>query len=156
MFVLVLLTRQGTYFLHNAVVLIPLLLIFPRGIGWVTLLTVPGMLLVLLNLYWMVLMAGLICARFRDFPNVIASVMQIMFFITPVVWEPSRLTHEGLGKLLITFNPFASLLAVVRDPFMGEVPSLLQYGVVSGMLVFGYIISTWFFARTNKRLVYWL
>lgn len=156
MFVLVLLTRQITYFLHNAVVLVPLLLIFPRGIGWVTFLSVPGMLLVLLNLYWMVLVTGLICTRFRDFPNVIASVMQIMFFITPVVWEPSRLAGHGLATLLATMNPFACLLAIVRDPFMGVVPSPLQYGISLGMLVFGYLFAVWFFARTNRRLVYWL
>lgn len=43
----------------------------------------PALILLLLNDFWMVLLLGLLSARFRDIPLVVASVVQVMFFITP-------------------------------------------------------------------------
>lgn len=156
MFVLGLMVRQLTYFLHNAVVLIPLLIIFPRELGWTALLAIPGLIILLLNLYWMVFSLGLICARFRDLPNVVTSLMQIMFFVTPVVWEGDRINNKLAWLILTQLNPFSCLLSIVRDPIIGIIPSMTQYLVCLVMLVLGSLFALHLFNRGSRRLVYWL
>ena len=157
MFVLAMLTRQMTYFLHNSVVLVPLLFIFPIGFrpGMLVFILL-GFVLVLANLFWMGFVIGLLSTRFRDLPNIIASIMQIVYFATPVMWIPGQLAGKKINMLLVQLNPFASLLAIVRDPFMGIVPDILQYAVVVSFMLAGYILLFLLFRRYNKRLVYWL
>ncbi|WP_281970724.1 MULTISPECIES: ABC transporter permease [unclassified Polynucleobacter] len=156
MFVFSLLARQLTYFLHNFVVLIPLLILFPDRVTWWILLAIPGFFLVVINCYWMALAVGFLCARFRDLPNVISSIMQILYFVTPVMWEGERIRNPHLKMLLTELNPFASLLAIVRDPFIGIQPSTLQYFVVAIWTIMGYIFAVYLFKHSSRRLSYWL
>jgi hypothetical protein len=59
---------------------------------------------------------GAICARFRDIPPIVGSVLQIGFFVTPIIWLPSQLGADDHWLLL---NPFFDLLEVVRKPLLG-------------------------------------
>lgn len=156
MFVLGLLAGNMTYFLHNVAVLIPLLLIFPERLTWAALLAIPGLFLVVICIYAMVLFVGFFCARYRDLPNVIASFMQIMFFVTPVVWESERISNTRVKFVLTELNPFAALLAIVRDPLIGTVPTVTQYAVVILWIVFVYTGCILIFNRGSRRLAYWL
>ncbi len=56
------------------------------------------------------LLFGAFCARFRDVPQIIASVMQIAFFLTPIMWYANRLESNTRAYLLIRYNPFFYLL----------------------------------------------
>jgi lipopolysaccharide transport system permease protein len=104
----------------------------------------------------MTMAAGFLCARYRDLPNIVASFVQILFFITPVVWQGERIHNPTVRFVLTELNPFASLLAVVRDPILGTVPSMAQYGFSFGFALFGCAVTYWLFTRSNKRVVYWL
>ena len=63
------------------------------------------------------LLLGAFCARFRDIAPIIGSVMQIAFFLTPVIWQPEQL---GRHVVLLPFNPFFALLEIVRAPLLGH------------------------------------
>lgn len=156
MFVLGLLAGNLTYFFHNVVVLIPLLMIFPERLAWVAILAIPGFFLVLTCCYAMAMFVGFFCARYRDLPNVVASFMQILFFVTPVVWESDRLSNPWAKLVLTELNPFAALLAIVRDPLIGTVPTVTEYAVVILWTVFVYAGCLVIFNRGSRRLAYWL
>ena len=64
------------------------------------------------------LMLGAFCARFRDIQPIVNSVMQIAFFMTPVIWKPEQLGPSGIRKLAL--NPFFDLLEIVRGPILGS------------------------------------
>jgi lipopolysaccharide transport system permease protein len=82
------------------------------------------------------------------------SVMQIAFFITPVIWKPDQLGASGIAKL--PFSPFFDLLEIVRGPILGS--------SVSGMTWVGAIayslalcgISWAFFVRARGRVTFWI
>ena len=40
------------------------------------------------------LLLGAFCARFRDIGPIVGSVMQIAFFLTPVIWQPEQLGRQ--------------------------------------------------------------
>src|SRR5262249_20354815 len=113
-----------------------------------------GLAIVTVNGFWIGLLVGTLCARFRDLPPIVSSLMQIAFFVTPVMWTSDQLPHEV--SWVVTVNPLASLLHVIRDPLLGVVPGASAYVVGIGLLVAGFVVTLPFFARFRARIVYWL
>ncbi|MFP6559977.1 ABC transporter permease [Paraburkholderia sp. B3] len=138
---------------HNAVIIIALLVIF--GVkDWTTLpLFIPGLLLYILNILWIAMLAGLLSARFRDLPQIIGALLQVAFYVTPIIFRPNALSRF---QFIVEWNPLAYLLDLVRGPLIGQAPSALTWGVAGGMAVIGWTFSLWLTGRYVKRIPYWI
>jgi ABC-type polysaccharide/polyol phosphate export permease len=112
-----------------------------------------GFILVFFNLSWIALFAAVVSARFRDVQQVIATVMQLMFFISPVLWIPSELT--GTSKLN-WINPFAHMLAVIRAPLLGLGFPLESVAYLLVMGVVGWAVTFLVYAFVRRRIVHYL
>lgn len=139
--------------IHNIVIIPIVFLIFQFPINLNILLFIPGFILVLFNLFWIGYFLAIISARFRDVPQIISSLMQVIFFITPVMFRPHQL---GRNETVILFNPFAHLLAIVRDPLLGSAPAPISWVVCIGLALIGMIYIFPFAGRHAPRVVYWL
>lgn len=146
-------SRNLFVFAHNLIILPILYLVTGSPVNWFTLLVVPGLLIVLANLAWVGYLLAILSARFRDIPQIVASIVQVAFFISPVVFKPSQL--RGDHPVLI-LNPFASMLEVMREPLLGNLPSVTAYLILLGMLVFGWLFTLAFAGKYSHRVVYWL
>ncbi|WP_338421411.1 ABC transporter permease [Acetobacter estunensis] len=144
--------RNVLTFLHSVGVIVILFLIFHvhPTLDW----QLPvGMGLWLLDLFAITLLMGVLGARFRDMPPIASNVMQILFFITPVLWKPDLIT---LGRQYLLLDPCYPLIEVLRGPFMGSAvrPSIwwtaIAYSVALWSIAFG------LFARMRSRLAYWV
>jgi len=140
-------------FVHNIVIFLVVALWFRINPGWTALLSIPGLLLVVLNGLWMVLLLGLLSARFRDIPMIVASIVQVLFFITPVMWKPSMLPGRAL---VLDLNPFYHLVEIVRGPLLGHAPSALNWLAAIGMAAAGWGVALFFYTAYRRRLSYWL
>jgi lipopolysaccharide transport system permease protein len=138
---------------HNIVVIVAvdvLLNVMPGATG---LLAIPAFILWLLDALALSLLLGALCARFRDIPPIIASVMQMAFFVSAVIWQPDQLKGQ---QYLLNFNPFFTLLEIVRGPLLGTVPSLAVYlsSIIFSALIF---LAAWFmFSRVRGRIAFWI
>jgi lipopolysaccharide transport system permease protein len=140
-------------FFHNFVIYIGVLIFFRIWPGMVSLLAIPGLVLVVLNGTIANLTIGIVSARFRDIPQVINSVVQILLFLTPIFWMPSSLK----GHAYITdFNPFYHLVEVVRAPLLGSAPTSANYLAVLLLTLFNVAIAGLFFTRFRSRIAYWI
>jgi ABC-type polysaccharide/polyol phosphate export permease len=148
------LVRNAVTLAHNALILPPLFYLFDVPVHWTILLALIGVVLMIVNGIWVGLMIGTLCARFRDMPQTIASIMQIVFYVTPIMWRPSQIVEHL--SWLTDYNPFASFLSLVRDPLLGTAPRLWDWAVVGAVTVLGFLIAIPFFARFRARIVYWL
>jgi ABC-type polysaccharide/polyol phosphate export permease len=148
------LVRNAVVFLHNLAILPPLFLIYHVPVGWTLLLALLALALIMVNGIWVGLLLGTICARFRDMPQIIGSLIQVVFYLTPVMWRPSQLPDRL--SWLTNFNPFQSFLDIVRDPLLGELPPLLAWKVAGAVTLVGFAVATLFFSRFRARIVYWL
>lgn len=54
----------------------------------------------------------------RDFQNILQSAMRLLFFLTPILWDPSRL--PDLYHNLLKLNPFYYLVTGFRETFLSE------------------------------------
>lgn len=147
------LARNLLVFAHNLIILPIVYLVTGTPINWHILLFVPGMLLVLANLAWIGYLLAILSTRFRDIPQIVQSIVQVAFFISPVVFKPSQLRVD---HPVLVLNPFASMLNVMREPLLGQMPSLTSYLILLGLLVFGWLLSLAFAGKFSHRVVYWL
>ncbi len=139
---------------HNFVIIPVVLFIFPQPIEWPRLLELgPGLVLLLLNGIWISILLGMISARFRDIPPIVASIVQVVFFITPIFWPA-----DGLGshRWLAEINPLYAAIDVVRAPLLGQPHEPYSWSILVAVTVLGCAVSFAFFARFRTRIAFWV
>lgn len=147
------LLEQLVDFAHNLIVVIVVLLIFPQKLSFVALLAIPGFFLVIINLLWVIQIIGYVGARYRDFEPLITSIIQPLFLITPVLFNPNQL---GAAKIIVYLNPFAYCLSLIRDPLMGHFPEPVTWIASLAMAPIGWGMALWLTRRKRQNLAYWV
>lgn len=145
--------RNLILFLHNIVIFVVIVVFFHIPMNWGMLMVVPGVIVVLANALWCATLLGMLVARFRDLAQIINSLLQIAFFVTPIFWSPDQMTDR---RFLIFANPFYHFIEVVRRPLLGGVPTLLNWEVVALVTIVGYITTLLFYRRFHGRIAYWV
>ncbi len=140
-------------FAHNSIIILIILVFF--GIKNIPLafFSLLGLAILLLNATWMAAFVGLISARYRDFPQIIQALLQIGFYITPILFEAKML---GKYDWIARYNPLTYLINIVRDPLMGSFPSLNSWIISLVLLIFGWLITLIFIGKYHKRIPYWV
>ncbi len=145
--------RNLLIFAHNFVVYLIVIAYFHKWPGVTLLWFIPGALLVVLCLTFSALIIGMIATRYRDIPPIIAAMIQIIFFVSPITWLPNLM---GERSLILCVNPVNYFLDLTRSPMLGNTPELLSFVVVTALtLILGVIAIT---AFSNKRhlIPFWL
>lgn len=96
---------------------------------------------------------GAVCTRFRDIAPIVASLMQVVFYITPVIWYSSLLKGN---EWLLEINPFFHYLEILRAPILGSVVQYDSFRVCILITLFTGVLSMLFMCRFKKRIAYWL
>ncbi len=138
---------------HNALVYVGVVVLFGIHAGATGLLIVPALVLLIANAIWVGLLFGTLCARFRDIPQIVQSLMRVAFFVTPIIWMPDQLGERGY---LALFNPFTYFVELIRAPLMGQVPSALTWGLALAVTLGGWALAGLVFAQLRARVPYWL
>jgi ABC-2 type transport system permease protein/lipopolysaccharide transport system permease protein len=138
---------------HNFIIYFAILFYFEIWPGAAALLAIPGMLIVTINCALASMLIGMLSARFRDIPQLVASLTQIIFFITPIMWKADLLQNRSY---IATFNPFFQLIEIVRAPLLGSVPPLKTYIAVLIITILNLVVVSAFFTRFRSRISYWV
>lgn len=138
---------------HNIVVIVIVFAAFSHWPGLRVVYVIPGVALWVINALALNLMLGAFCARFRDILPIINSVMQIAFFLTPVIWKPEQL---GDKAWLLPLSPFFDLIEIVRAPLLGQGLPVWAWVGALGYSAALCTISWLFFARARGRIAFWL
>lgn len=138
---------------HSLVIVPFVLLIFGVSISWNVLWIVPAFAILALNGIWVSLLLGMLSARFRDVPPIVASFVQIVFFITPIFWPP-----EALGKWTqaLPLNPLFAAIDVIRSPLLGKEPIAYSWLSLLVVTVVGSIVTFVIFVKFRPRIAYWI
>jgi ABC-type polysaccharide/polyol phosphate export permease len=146
--------RNGCTFLLNMIFPILLCLFFGVRFSVYAFLALPGAVLLFVTFIWIGFMVAILCARFRDVVQIVGSIIQIIFFVTPVLWKPELLPPEA--SWIAEINPFAAMLSIVRDPLLGRPVSGLVWTTTFVLAFGGLLVTLPFFGRFRRRVVYWL
>jgi len=139
---------------HNILVIVVVFAAFSIWSGWEALAALPGLLVWAVDALALTLLLGAFCARFRDIQPIVNSVMQIAFFVTPVIWKPEQLGADGVAKLAL--NPFFDLLEIVRGPVLGSDIAATTWLGALGFSAVLCAVSWAFFVRARGRVAFWI
>ena len=139
---------------HNLVVIVLVYALLRIDPGPTALLALPGSAAWLIDGLATAILLGTLCARFRDIPPIVGSVVQIAFFVTPVIWKPELVGADR--QALLPINPFYSLLEIVRGPLLGHVPGATTY--LSALVYSAALcaMSWYLFTRVRGRIAFWV
>jgi ABC-type polysaccharide/polyol phosphate export permease len=139
---------------HHLVILLMIYLVLPESLSFAILLFLPGVFIVALNGVWLVILLGMISARFRDVQPLIGNLVQVMLFVTPIFWSPDQL--GGRGRILVNLNYLYHLIDLLRAPLLGGRPAALSYIVTIIGAIIGWVVTFTIYARFRRRIAFWL
>jgi ABC-2 type transport system permease protein len=175
--------RQTLLLAHNMIVYVVVLVIFfgalskpysvsngacqvggicHPGLSWTILLAIPGFLLLAVNAAWVTLLFGIISTRFRDIPQVINSLIQLLFYGTPIVWPVDQLlaggARSGVSWILpiVKANPLYHFMQVVRAPLLGQSFTPGNWIVVGSITIVGWALALVAMRNYRARVSYWV
>lgn len=154
LFVLRVVMRNLIIFFHNLIAVIPIIIFCKVPLGLPTFGFFLGIAIIALNgaIYGVIL--SMLGARYRDIAQVIVSFMQVIFFLTPIMWMAKSLPDKM--QYVVKINPFAQYIDLIRSPLLGVWPSLYSYAITLILTILGFILMLFMFSRSRHRIVYWL
>lgn len=138
---------------HNSVVLVAVAVLFNQWPNWNTLFFIPGLVLVTMNLSAIALFIGLVSTRYRDIPPIVTSMVQIVFFVSPITWMPKLI---GMQSKIIMLNPITHYMELTRSPLLGQAPQLESWLFVGGFTLFSTVLAFWAFSQKRSHIPFWL
>lgn len=123
-------------------------------VGWGILWVIPGLVLVGLVGLFLVIIFAHVNARFRDTTHLAGVGLQVLFYVTPVLWPAEMLRARPLAWI-VDANPFYHLLEVIRQPLLWSRPATLENYIV-GIVAAGCLglAATAAVAFYSRRIVY--
>jgi len=138
---------------HNAIVVFIVLVWFKMYPNFKLLLLLPGTILVAIILLSAGMILAMIGARYRDMQQVVASILQVLFFVSPITWEAKQISSS---TWVLHLNPVFYVIDALRSPILGTPvhqntwPILLLIAVSTGAL------SLWLFNKKREKIPYWV
>ncbi|HYE86726.1 MAG TPA: ABC transporter permease [Vicinamibacterales bacterium] len=120
-----------------------------------TLLAIPGLVMVMATTLLLITIFAHLNARFRDVAHMATVGMQVLFYVTPVIFPAALLRHRRDLTLVIELNPMYHLLEVVRQPLLhGVAASWQSYAAVAAIIVVLTGAAAAVIAAFQRRIVF--
>ncbi len=145
--------RNFVIMLHSLPITIIVLVVFGKLPGIAIFLVPAGLLLLLLHSVWIGLILGVLCSRFRDIQPIVNSMVQIIFFFTPVLWMPESLKERAW---VAGYNPFYHVIEIVRAPILNRPVTYESWVWSIIILVAGFFLANYIVKQYRNRVPYWL
>jgi lipopolysaccharide transport system permease protein len=152
-FVLRLNIRQCIVLLHNSIIIALVLLLIGKGLTFMSLIAIPNLILIQLNLTLLSIVISIFCTRYQDMTQVVNVGTQIIFFFTPILWQVETLKSR---TYLAEMNPVYHWIEMVRAPLLGDLPTINDYLWTGGSLVVLSILAAYYLGRYRSRIAFWL
>lgn len=150
--------RQMILFGHNIVIYVVIAIIFPKPWSLADLSVIPALILIMLNCVWVSFCFGILATRYRDIGPLLFSVVQLLFFMTPIIWNANTLEQQGAGKWakIIELNPLLHYLDILRAPLLGAHQELRHWIVVVVLTLVGWLVAAFALRQYRARVPYWV
>jgi ABC-type polysaccharide/polyol phosphate export permease len=117
----------------------------------------PTLVLLFLVGWSLAVCMGVANVVFQDSQHLIDVFMQILFYVTPILYKTDRLADRPRLAWLVSLNPFAVLLELVRQPLLyGELPSprAVSLGLLTGVVSIA--AAALVLRHFEKRMIFYL
>jgi len=95
----------------------------------------------------------MLSARFRDIPPIVASLLQLSFFATPILFKKNLL---GEYEFILQFNPFFYFLEIFRNPILGEIVRAEIYIGCIIITLFSWLFFILIYNKSKDKISFWI
>lgn len=137
----------------GAFVIVAVIYRVPIGPG--TLAVIPGLVIIMTASLLLIMIFAHLNARFRDVAQMATVGMQVLFYVTPVIFPAELLSRRRDLSIIVDLNPMFHLLEVARRPLIAGVPadghSYIAAAVILAVLT---VVAAGVIAFFQKRIVF--
>ena len=119
---------------------------------------IPALLIIFFLGWFLAILSGVICTHFPDTNHLLEIGLQILFYVTPILYQPEVIANRG-GKLamLVEWNPITSLLALIRTPILnGAFPAVQHISISLLFLAVVGILAAALLRKMERTLIFWI
>ncbi len=122
--------------------------------GWLR--AIPGLLLLLLAGLGHIVICAYLGTRFRDLPHASGGILQVVFFVTPILF-PVKVLRDRQLDFIYQYNPLYYLIDIVRHPLLeGSWAQPENYLIVGAYVVAVWTVGALVAHKLDPRVVYLL
>ncbi len=121
-----------------------------------------GILLMLIYLFLFFISAtcvsfivSTLCLKFRDLQYSVVVIMQLLFFMTPVIWDPQQISEKGRFFLVDT-NIFYHYVEFFRSALLYGGVNKLSIIVVTISTLILMIVTFFLYAKIKNKIIFWV
>ena len=152
-FPLMCLSRTFINFAHSWIIILLMLIVYPQDLNVAQVILPINLVIVLINLYLIAYFFGMLCAKYRDLEALIASVIPLLFFLSPVLFSIRQ--FKSLENIML-LNPITYFITLLRDPLFGIVPEIKFYTGSFIIMITLYLFLNLLVYKKHKNLVFWV
>lgn len=123
----------------------------PVGPG--TLLVIPGLLMLMTTSLLLITIFAHLNTRFRDVAHMASVGMQVLFYVTPVIYPAALLTERRHLSAVIELNPLYHVMEVVRQPLLAASPASAQSYVAMLVIIAALSVAAVTVIAMNQRRI---
>jgi len=141
-------------FLHNIIIFVFLGFFILDQLSIIgVLVSISALFFLLIFLLPVCILCSIINTRFRDFYMIISNIMQLLFFLSPILFKKELLFTLDW---LIYINPLALFILIINEPIL---VNQFHFSYLIYLIIY-FIIFTCFailiFSRYKNKIIYWL
>jgi len=117
---------------------------------------VPTLLLIFLFGWSLAICVGMINVLFQDTQHLVEVGLQILFYLTPIMYTADLLRSRHL-EWLVGLNPLAAYLELLRQPILeGRLPPPAAVAIAATTTLLAAATATLGLARMERRMIFYL
>lgn len=141
-------------FLHNIIIFILLAIVLVDELTLINLLiSISALVFLILFLLPVCILCSLINTRFRDFYMIMSNVMQLLFFLSPILFNKQLLESYNW---LIYINPLALFILLINEPILINQFHFNYLIYLLCYFTFFTCFTAFLFAKYKNKITYWL
>jgi ABC-type polysaccharide/polyol phosphate export permease len=122
--------------------------------GWTVLLLPLAVLVQLPFTAGLVLALAALNVHFKDVRDLLANVLTLAFFLTPILYPLASLAGVPLLATVVAANPMTPFVRLYQELlFFGHLPAPALWLQAAGLAAIAWAIGTWIFERLSQTLV---
>jgi lipopolysaccharide transport system permease protein len=118
---------------------------------------IPALLLLFLLGWFLATVSGVMHSHFPDTNHLLEIGLQVLFYLTPILYRPDSFGNQGGFVTLVQWNPLTSILALIRTPLIEGIPPSMHHIQVCLLLVTVVGLGAVLLLRKLERtLIFWI
>jgi ABC-type polysaccharide/polyol phosphate export permease len=140
--------------LQNSIIIVLVFLIFKVSVTPKAFLSLIGLVLLVLASLPTTIILAMLGARFRDFSQIIGSVITFLMLLTPIMWDVSIL--KGKAVYIAYLNPITYFVMLIREPLLNRTPDIIYYYGAFSITAILMVLSAFVYSKYERRIIYWV